>query len=129
MAKKHLNLNQFQLSYQDSDERLPNNEGEYTPAYTTIRAFPNDDGSYGDDEALGTLTLQNVDSGNYSSKGMKIAENEVIGLNVDPEHRGKGVGSALVGGAVQARKNPKASTGGYLDKEQSDFVQRRLKNS
>lgn len=125
--KKHLNLNQFQLSYRDSDEQLPNYEGDYVPAYTTISAFPNDDGSYGEDEALGTLTLQNVDSSNYSPKGMKIAENEIIGLNVDPEHRGKGVGSALVGGAMQARKDTKPSTGEYLGSEQADFVNRRLK--
>jgi GNAT superfamily N-acetyltransferase len=129
MAKKHLNLNQFQLSYQDSDEQLPNSEGEYSPAYTTISAFPNDDGSYGDDEALGTLTLHNVGNSGYSrnSKGMRIAENEIVGLNVDPEHRGKGVGSALVGGAMQARKDKKPSTGEYLGSEQADFVNRRLK--
>lgn len=157
MAKKHLNLNQFQLSYEDSpyhdaDGGVVNGwVGTTSPIETTIRAFPNDDQRYFDDDALGTLVVKNLGSSFKGKKGevpLVERENQIVSLHVDEDHRGKGVGSALMGSLMNAHKEgkligskqvPLYSYTDYtpgdkfkdytqLTPEQKAFVDRRLKN-
>jgi GNAT superfamily N-acetyltransferase len=133
MAKKHLNLNQFQISLEHSDERLPFEDGRY-PMYTTLTALPNDGGSYTSEDVMGRLVLHGTGDA-YYSMNPTLAPNSVESLEVEPEHRGKGVGSALMGAAMKAYESGNLVTtrrptaGPDLPQEQADFVNRRLKNS
>lgn len=155
--KKHLNLNQFQLHYEDSPyydyDGGVEGAGSATrsPMETTIRAYPNDNGRYSTDEALGTLTVRNTESylpSDDKRPALYKGENQIMSIDVDPEHRGKGVGSALLGSLMNAHKEnkligstqtPLSSYKEYnegdkaenltdLTPEQKAFVDRRLKN-